>query len=91
LQRVGKRIARLPRGSAPASWRNSAQRRLRPLRKCASHDPLAARDIVKLVAERTTVGVSFRHASGFGKGACTLYFSLEFAMFCLGQYYCPNW
>src|ERR1700735_931844 len=65
-----------------------------PLRLRASHDPLGQREIVKSVAERRERGEPrrgcFRHASGSAQASARLYFSLEFAFFCLGQYCCPN-
>jgi hypothetical protein len=65
-----------------------------PLRLRASHDPLGERKIVKSVAERRERGEPrrgcFRHASGSAQASARLYFSLEFAIFCLGQYCCPN-
>ncbi len=64
-----------------------------PLRLRVSHDPLGALDTAKSVAEPQERGEPrrcfFRHASGAAQALQRLHFSLELAIFCLGQHCCP--
>jgi hypothetical protein len=84
-------LATLVTNKSPRDFSATASQ---PLRLRVSHDPLGALDIVKSVAERQERREPrrrfFRYASGSGQALQRLYFSLELAIFCLGQYCCPN-